>query len=126
MVMLCVILGLLFGWLFLKSGSVFVPALGHACFNLFAIILSLVTADFNPLLGGAAGVISMGIIALVAGALWFWYLISASTGAAFGLSVWSGTRTDATSTVPRIKQRAENNRCTSNPVDLDHGASDLS
>jgi membrane protease YdiL (CAAX protease family) len=71
MVMLCIALGLLFGWLFLKSGSVFVPALGHACFNLFAIILSLVTADFNPLLGGAAGVISMGIIALVAGALWF-------------------------------------------------------
>ena len=65
------VLGWLFGWLFLKSGSVLVPAFAHACANLFGSSLSLVTADFNPLLGGAAGIISIGIVALVAGALWF-------------------------------------------------------
>src|SRR5262249_41354290 len=71
MVMWCIIFGWLFGWLFLKSGSVFVPALAHGCLNAFAAVLSLVTTDFNPVLGGATGVISMGIVAFVAGALWF-------------------------------------------------------
>jgi membrane protease YdiL (CAAX protease family) len=71
MVVWCIVFGWLFGWLFLKSGSVFVAALAHGCLNAFAASLTLVTADFNPVVSGATGVVSSGIVAFIAGALWF-------------------------------------------------------
>ena len=70
MVLWCIPLGFFFGWLFLRSGSVFVPSLAHSCLNAFASGLLLLTADMDPRVGGAAGIVGIGLVLLLAAVLW--------------------------------------------------------
>jgi hypothetical protein len=45
---------------------VFVPSLAHACLNAFASGLLMVTVEMNPLFGGAMGMVSIGLLLLLA------------------------------------------------------------
>ena len=72
MVAACVAWGVLFGWLRLRSGSVWPAALGHGSLNASAgLVLLLAHADqtINPALTGPLGVAGLIIVAIVAAIL---------------------------------------------------------
>lgn len=67
---MCVALGVIFGWLWISTGSILPPIVAHAALNaqLLAYFPSFVVTDVNPVLGGGTGVIGLGVMAAVA--LW--------------------------------------------------------
>ena len=69
---MCILLGIIFGWLRLASGSLIPPIICHAALNaqLLAYFPSFVVTDVNPVLGGGTGVIGLGIMAIVT--LWLY------------------------------------------------------
>ncbi len=69
---MCILLGVIFGWLRLASDSLIPPIVAHAALNaqLLAYFPSLLVTDVNPVLGGGTGVIGLGIMAIVA--LWLY------------------------------------------------------
>jgi len=68
---MCVILGIIFGWLTIASGSLIPAIVAHAALNaqMLAYFPSFLVADVNPVLGGGSGVIGLGVMGIVA--LWF-------------------------------------------------------
>jgi membrane protease YdiL (CAAX protease family) len=69
---MCILLGMIFGWLRLASDSLIPPIVAHAALNaqLLAYFPSFVVTDVNPVLGGGTGVIGLGIMAIVT--LWLY------------------------------------------------------
>jgi len=64
MIIYCVLLSYIFGWLKDKSGSILAPTIAHSSLNGPAMITYMVLKDTNILLGGILGVtgfISMGL-----------------------------------------------------------------
>ena len=70
MVVFCVLLSIIFGWLFRASRSVLAPTLAHASLNSPAASLIVFAPDANPLVGHIIGVIGMALLAAVC--LWLW------------------------------------------------------
>ena len=70
MVVFCVLLSIIFGWLFRASGSVLAPTLAHASLNSPAASLIVFAPDANPLVGHIIGVIGMALLAAVC--VWLW------------------------------------------------------
>ena len=64
---MCILLGMIFGWLRLTSDSLIPPIIAHAALNaqLLAYFPSFLVTDVNPVLGGGTGVIGLGIMAIV-------------------------------------------------------------
>lgn len=69
---MCVLLGVIFGWLWLSSNSIFPPIVAHAALNaqILAYFPSFLVTDVDPVLGGGAGIIGLGVMAAVA--LWLY------------------------------------------------------
>lgn len=69
---MCILLGIIFGWLRLASDSLIPPIVAHAALNaqLLAYFPSFMVTDVNPVLGGGTGVIGLGIMAIVS--LWLY------------------------------------------------------
>ena len=67
---MCVFLGIIFGWLWLSSGSLLPPIVAHAALNaqMLAYFPSFLVTDINPVLGGGTGLIGLGVMGTVA--LW--------------------------------------------------------
>lgn len=65
MTLFTTLLGIVFGWLYFASGSVFTCALAHAALNNAASAFMLIVSGFNPLIGGAAGVICFVVMGVV-------------------------------------------------------------
>jgi len=72
MTILCILLGIIFGWLWLASGSLLPPIVAHAVLNaqLLGYFPSFLVTDVNPIYGGGTGIIGLGILAMVA--LWLY------------------------------------------------------
>ncbi|MBC8476765.1 MAG: CPBP family intramembrane metalloprotease, partial [Dehalococcoidia bacterium] len=69
---MCVLLGVIFGWLWLSTNSIIPPIIAHAALNaqLLAYFPSFLFADIDPLLGGGTGIIGLGVMMAVV--LWLW------------------------------------------------------
>lgn len=69
---MCVLLGIIFGWLRLASNSLAPPVIAHAALNaqLLAYFPSFLVTDVNPLLGGGTGIVGLGVMGTVA--LWLY------------------------------------------------------
>ena len=67
----CILLGVIMGWLYLATGSVWAPALGHATLNAVAGLPLLTAPDVNMALGGTVTSLA-GWIPLAALAAWLW------------------------------------------------------
>jgi membrane protease YdiL (CAAX protease family) len=69
---MCMALGVIFGWLWLSTGSIVPPIVAHAALNaqLLAYFPSFVVTDVNPVLGGGTGIIGLGAMGAVA--LWLY------------------------------------------------------
>lgn len=67
-IIMCLLLGMIFGWLRIVSGSLWPPVVAHAALNtmLLAYFPSFVVAGMNPLLGGGTGIIGLSMMGLVA------------------------------------------------------------
>ncbi len=67
---MCVFLGIIFGWLTIASGSLIPAIVAHAALNaqMLAYFPSFLVTDVNPVLGGGSGVIGLGVMGIVA--LW--------------------------------------------------------
>jgi membrane protease YdiL (CAAX protease family) len=67
---MCVFLGIIFGWLTIASGSLIPAIVAHAALNaqMLAYFPSFLVTDVNPVLGGGSGVIGLGVMGVVA--LW--------------------------------------------------------
>ncbi len=65
---MCVLLGIIFGWLRIASGSLWPAVVAHAALNtmLLAYLPSFLVTGVNPVLGGGTGVIGLGVMAAVA------------------------------------------------------------
>jgi len=70
MTIMCILLGIIFGWLRLASDSLIPAIVAHAALNaqLLAYFPSFLVTDVNPVLGGGTGAIGLGVMAAVA--LW--------------------------------------------------------
>jgi membrane protease YdiL (CAAX protease family) len=70
MTVMCVFLGIIFGWLTIASGSLIPAIVAHAALNaqMLAYFPSFLVTDVNPVLGGGSGVIGLGVMGVVA--LW--------------------------------------------------------
>ncbi|MEN6643347.1 MAG: CPBP family intramembrane glutamic endopeptidase [Armatimonadia bacterium] len=69
MIVFCVLLSIIFGWLFRRSGSILSPTLAHASVNSPAMSLLAFVRGSNPLIGNLTGVIGLAVLAIVAGAV---------------------------------------------------------
>ena len=69
---MCVLLGVIFGWLWISTNSIIPPIIAHAALNaqLLAYFPSFLFADVSPTLGGGTGIIGLGVMAVVV--LWLW------------------------------------------------------
>ena len=65
---MCILLGIIFGWLRLVSNSLAPPVIAHAALNamLLAYFPSFLVTDVNPFLGGGTGVIGLSIMGIAA------------------------------------------------------------
>ena len=74
---MCILLGIIFGWLRLASGSLLPPIIAHAALNaqILGYFPSFLVTDVNPILGGGAGIVGLGIMAVVAFLLYFTHKI---------------------------------------------------
>jgi len=70
---MCVLLGVIFGWLSLASNSLLPAIVAHAALNaqMLAYFPSFLVTDVNPVLGGGAGIIGLGVMGAVASWLVF-------------------------------------------------------
>ncbi len=64
MIIFCILAGIILGWLYFASGSIFVPAFAHGVMNNTASALILIVTLFNLTLGGITGAIGLGILLL--------------------------------------------------------------
>lgn len=73
MTVMCILLGIIFGWLRLASDSLLPPIVAHAVLNaqLLAYFPSFLVTDVNPVLAGGTGLVGLGIMAVVA--LWLYF-----------------------------------------------------
>ena len=67
---MCIFLGIIFGWLTIASGSLMPAIVAHAALNaqMLAYFPSFLVTDVNPVLGGGSGIIGLGVMGTVA--LW--------------------------------------------------------
>jgi membrane protease YdiL (CAAX protease family) len=67
---MCILLGIIFGWLRLASDSLVPVIVAHAALNaqMLAYFPSFLVTDVNPVLGGGTGIIGLGVMGVVA--LW--------------------------------------------------------
>ncbi|HEY32433.1 MAG TPA: CPBP family intramembrane metalloprotease [Dehalococcoidia bacterium] len=67
---MCVFLGIIFGWLRIASGSLIPAIVAHAALNaqMLAYFPSFLVTDVDPVLGGGTGIIGLGVMGVVA--LW--------------------------------------------------------
>lgn len=69
MVGFCVLLSIIFGWLFRRSGSILSPTLAHASVNSPAMSLLAFVRGSNPLIGNLTGAIGLAVLAVMAAAM---------------------------------------------------------
>lgn len=70
MTVMCIFLGIIFGWLTIASGSLIPAIVAHAALNaqMLAYFPSFLVSEVNPVLGGGSGIIGLGVMGIVA--LW--------------------------------------------------------
>ncbi|WP_245342067.1 CPBP family intramembrane glutamic endopeptidase [Staphylococcus sp. GDX8P80P] len=69
MILMCIPMGIILYYAYIKSGSIFVPAIMHGILNQFSSTIttfSIKTSEFNPLLYGSTGLVGIVILSLVA------------------------------------------------------------
>ncbi|HEY9900719.1 MAG TPA: CPBP family intramembrane glutamic endopeptidase [Pantanalinema sp.] len=65
MTLFCVLSGAVLAWLYYASGSIFVASYAHGLINQsVSFVLSLLVLSYHTFIGGALGVIGMGLLAL--------------------------------------------------------------
>jgi membrane protease YdiL (CAAX protease family) len=62
MIILTILSGIILGWLYFASGSIFVPAFAHGVMNNAASSFIIIVTLFNPTLGGITGAVGLGIL----------------------------------------------------------------
>ncbi|WP_415426393.1 CPBP family intramembrane glutamic endopeptidase [Staphylococcus borealis] len=69
MILMCIPMGIILYYAYIKSGNIFVPAIMHGILNQFSSTIttfSINTSEFNPLLYGSTGLVGIVILSLVA------------------------------------------------------------
>ncbi|MCJ1655339.1 CPBP family intramembrane metalloprotease [Staphylococcus sp. NRL 16/872] len=69
MILMCMPLGIILYYSYIKSGSIFVPAIMHGIFNQFSstlTIFSIKESQFDPLIYGSTGIIGIIILSIIA------------------------------------------------------------
>lgn len=70
MCLLCVVLGLIFGWLFEAAGSVLAPSIAHGSLNSAGAAPLAFLRGADPTVGGITGIVGIGVMA--AFVVWLW------------------------------------------------------
>jgi len=70
MCLFCVVLGLIFGWLFEAAGSVLAPSIAHASLNSAGATPMAFLRGADPTVGGITGVVGIGVMAALV--VWLW------------------------------------------------------
>lgn len=69
MILMCIPMGIILYYAYIKSGNIFVPAIMHGILNQFSSTIttfSIKTSEFSPLLYGSTGLVGIVILSLVA------------------------------------------------------------
>lgn len=69
MILMCILMGIILYYAYIKSGNIFVPAIMHGILNQFSSTIttfSIKTSEFSPLLYGSTGLVGIVILSLVA------------------------------------------------------------
>lgn len=69
MILMCIPMGIILYYAYIKSGNIFVPAIMHSILNQFSSTIttfSIKTSEFSPLLYGSTGLVGIVILSLVA------------------------------------------------------------